>query len=149
MWTNSSINRWDKRVPERTSSTLIKFRDHDPQGGVQPLVALVRGRKLHPHREHPQVWLALVSPAQPIASAVKPDLGPVGCFDDASRMNGAEVLPRWGLKPQYISLNDLLQEVQRREDQATRQNQETAPPDQKVQVEASDASWVCTCCRSA
>src|SRR6266566_8621230 len=44
---------------------------------------------------------------------------------------------------QYISLKDLPQEVQRREDQATRQNRETAPPDQKAQEEASGASWVC------
>ena len=50
---------------------------------------------------------------------------------------------------QYISLKDLPQEVQRREDQATRQNRETDPPDQKVQVEASGASWVCICCRPA
>ena len=73
MWAISSIDRWDKRVPERTSSLLIKFRDRYSQGGVQPLVALVRGRKLQRHREHPQMWVALVGPSQPISSGVKPD----------------------------------------------------------------------------
>src|SRR6266849_9050935 len=97
-WTISSIDRWDKSVPERTSSLLIKCRDRYSQGGVQPLVALVRGLKLQRHREHPQMGLALVSPAQPIASGVKPYFSPVGRFDDASRMNGAEMLPRWRLK---------------------------------------------------
>ncbi len=57
-----------------------------------------------------------------------------------------DLVSPWG---QYISLKDLPHEVQRREDQATRQNRETAPPDQKVQVEASGASWVCICCRPA
>src|SRR5229473_469225 len=33
---------------------------------------------------------------------------------------------------QYISLKDLPREAQRREDQATRQNQETDPPDQRA-----------------
>jgi hypothetical protein len=42
--------------------------------------------------------LALVSPAQPIASGVEPYLGPVGRFDDASRMNSAEMLPGWRLE---------------------------------------------------
>src|SRR5258708_19334604 len=74
---------------------LIKFGDHDPQGGVQPLVALVRFRKLHRHRERPEMRVALVSASQPISFGVKPYLGPVVCGDDASRMNGAEVLPRW------------------------------------------------------
>ena len=77
---------------------LIKFGDHDSQGSVQPLVAPVRGRKLDGHREPPQMRLALVSPAQPIASGVKPDLGPIIRFDDASRMNRAEMLPGWRLK---------------------------------------------------
>src|SRR5438034_10692803 len=95
MWTISSIDRWDKSAPERTSSALIKFRDRAPQGGVQPLVALVRGRKLHRHRDHPQIRLALVSPTQPIASGVEPYFSPVGRFDDASRMNGAEMLAGW------------------------------------------------------
>src|SRR5437016_3943848 len=52
-------------------------------------------------------------------------------------------------KGQYISLKDLLQEGQRREDQAGRQNRETDPADQRAQEEAADASWVCICCRSA
>ncbi len=99
MWAISSIDRWDKRVPERTSSLLIKFRDRYSQGGVQPLVARVRCRKLQRHREHPQMGLALVSPAQPIASGVKPYFSPIVRGDDASRMNGAEMLPRWRLKP--------------------------------------------------
>src|SRR5260370_25188033 len=74
---------------------LIKFGDHDPQGGVQPLVALVRCRKLHRHRERPQMRVILVSASQPISFGVKPYLGPVGRFDDASWMNSAEMLPRW------------------------------------------------------
>ena len=52
-------------------------------------------------------------------------------------------------KAQYISLKDLPQETQRREDQASRQNRETAPQAQRAAVEAPDAFWVCTCCRSA
>ena len=91
-------------MPERTSSTLIKFRDYDPQSGVQPLIPPVRGRKLHRHRERPQMGVALVSPSQPIAFGVEPYFSPIGRFDDASRMNGAEMLSRWRLKPQYISL---------------------------------------------
>ena len=50
---------------------------------------------------------------------------------------------------QYISLKDLPREAPKREDQAGRQNRETAPPDQRAQVEAAGASWVCTCCRPA
>src|SRR5689334_13121918 len=38
---------------------------------------------------------ALVSSSQSIAFGAKPDLGPIERFDDASRMNGAELLPRW------------------------------------------------------
>ena len=52
-------------------------------------------------------------------------------------------------KGQYISLKDLPQEMQRREDQATPQNRETALQAQRAAVEAADAFWVCTCCRSA
>src|SRR5713101_5509085 len=99
MWAISSIDRWDKSVPERTSSLLLKFRDRYSQGGVQPLVAPVRGRKLYRHRERPQMWVALVSPAQPISFGVKPYFSPVVRGDDASRMNGAEMLPRWRLNP--------------------------------------------------
>ncbi len=40
----------------------------------------------------------LLCPAQPIAFGVEPYLGPVGRFDDASRMNGAEMLPGWRLE---------------------------------------------------
>src|SRR5438270_5351794 len=54
-----------------------------------------------------------------------------------------------GRKGQYISLKGLPQEVERREDQARRQNRETAHPAQRVQVEAHCASWVCICCRFA
>src|SRR5713101_1183616 len=45
------------------------------------------------------MWVALVNPSQTIAFGVKPYVGPVGRFDDASRMNGAEMLARWRLKP--------------------------------------------------
>ena len=45
------------------------------------------------------MWLALVSSSQPIAFGVKPDLSPVVCCDDASRMNRAEMMPRWRLNP--------------------------------------------------
>ncbi len=50
---------------------------------------------------------------------------------------------------QYISLKGLPREAQRREDQAGRQNRETEHRDQRAQVEAAGASWVCTCCRPA
>src|SRR5216683_5979623 len=52
-------------------------------------------------------------------------------------------------KAQYISLKALPRAAQRREDQAGRQNRETAPQAQRAQVEVSGASWVCTCCRPA
>ena len=52
-------------------------------------------------------------------------------------------------KAQYISLKGLPPEAQRRGDQVTGQNQETDPADQRAQVEAGGASWVCTCCRPA
>src|SRR5438876_6108668 len=52
-------------------------------------------------------------------------------------------------KLQYISLKDLPREAQGREDQAGRQNRETAPQAQRAPVEAAGASWVCTCYRSA
>src|SRR5204863_5496831 len=89
-----ALSRWDKSPPEPTRSLLIKFRDQDSQGGVQPLVAPVRGHKLHRHREYPQMRVALVSSSQSIAFSVKPDLSPIRRFDNASRMNGAEMLPR-------------------------------------------------------
>src|SRR6266702_755799 len=50
---------------------------------------------------------------------------------------------------QYISLKDLLQEAQVREDQADRQNRGTDPQDRTVQGEAPGASSVCTSYRSA
>src|SRR5712691_11454444 len=52
----------------------------------------------------------------------------------------ANPVPPGRHKPQYISLKDLPQEVQRREDQAGRQNRETDPQDQRAQVEAPGAS---------
>ena len=52
-------------------------------------------------------------------------------------------------KGQYISLKALPRKVPPREDQAGRQNRETDPADQKAQVEALGASWVCTYCKPA
>src|SRR5260370_10964765 len=56
---------------------------------------------------------------------------------------------RWGPCAQYISLKALPQTAQRREDQAGRQNRETAPQAQRAPVEAPGASSVCICCRPA
>src|SRR5258708_8833868 len=50
---------------------------------------------------------------------------------------------------QYISLKALPRTAQSREDQAGRQNRETAPQAQRAPVEAAGASWVCTYCRPA
>src|SRR5215469_10552360 len=43
--------------------------------------------------------LALVSPSQSISFGVKPDLSAVVRCDNTSRMNGAQILPGWRLKP--------------------------------------------------
>src|SRR5260221_4541406 len=70
---------------------------------------------------------------------------------DVSRPVGTRGGVGWMRGPcaQYISLKALPRAAQRREDQAGRQNRETAPQAQRALVEAPGASWVCICCRPA
>src|SRR5260370_36371299 len=72
-----------------------------------------------------------------------------GCDRVASRNPDHSSCHQDKHKAQYISLKALPRAAQRREDQAGRQNIETAPQAQRAQVEVSGASWVCTCCRPA
>src|SRR6266566_4684103 len=55
---------------------------------------------------------------------------------ETSRRGGSGAGWSGGPCGQYISLKDLPREAPKREDQAGRQNRETAPPDQRAQVEA-------------
>src|SRR2546429_7517052 len=80
-------------------SAPLSLPTFSPGGVLHPLIPPICCRNLPRHCEHPQIRVALLSPSQPIAFGVEPYFSTVGRFDDASRMNGAEMLPGWRLNP--------------------------------------------------
>ncbi len=106
----------------------------------------------------PEAWSGETTTALEISHALSTKVGKMlpwitvrEAIDGAFRSRLIERTDDSGGWPcgQYISLKGLSWQAQRREDQAGRQNRETDPQDQRAQVEALGASWVCTCGRPA